>query len=595
MRVKSYELRVISFLVILLLTSCFSHLRAEYIDAEYSYQEINGVQEISSLETNTLTSKNIKGFFRLPLAETVLWDADNDQTDIYVYGTSTCDIVNDGTCDEDCNTGISQVSGIHRRYAEQFVCPCSTASQQFNITTLKSPSTYPLDLSKKYIKIYIKSTATAEEISFFDLIFFSGSSWYNANLTNKMFKNVTGEWLPIYLNRDNFSANGTPAWNNITNIRLGFTCSAKNKNIAIDAIVAVDEYPYSLLILEYDDGSNSHYSFLKDVLDKYQFPANLAVVPHGEVYGVGATGKLTLTQAKDLAKRGWDLLSHTNTHVQDITGELSPGANKFIGDVSAGIQEKELLRARKYFEFNGLGNGNRVVVFPGNGGTLETSSSMLPILRKYYSVAVGSSVNQQPGIFNPEFPYWENYGIYYNNNGVDPTSAMEAFADKLNATPGIGIIGFHSLATSTCGASGQPLCFTTHNAIIDYIATLSNIKVITWSQLLDLFYPIMGVTPLKSILGVPTSFTVDAAITLDASDSPATVYVDGSGGSYTITLPTVTGNEGRLSYTFKRIDNTPANTVTISPNIEGSARTLVNQYDKVTVISNTENATYYLD
>ena len=71
------------------------------------------------------------------------------------------------------------------------------------------------------------------------------------------------------------------------------------------------------------------------------------------------------------------------------------------------------------------------------------------------------------------------------------------------------------------------------------------------------------------------------------------VQVDGSGGAFTATLPTAVGVTGKV-YNIKRVDNTPANAVTIattsSQTIDGvTTRLLYTQYESVTLVSDGSN------
>ena len=90
---------------------------------------------------------------------------------------------------------------------------------------------------------------------------------------------------------------------------------------------------------------------------------------------------------------------------------------------------------------------------------------------------------------------------------------------------------------------------------------------------------------------VGTISTITQAYSILSTDD--VLLVDGSGGAFTVTLPSAVSNSGKV-YEIKRTDETPANTVTVgttsSQTIDGSTTTTLNtQYEVIKVVSNGTN------
>jgi hypothetical protein len=86
----------------------------------------------------------------------------------------------------------------------------------------------------------------------------------------------------------------------------------------------------------------------------------------------------------------------------------------------------------------------------------------------------------------------------------------------------------------------------------------------------------------------PALFTKTSSYTLLATDD--TILADGSGGAFTLTLPSPAGNAGKM-YFLKRIGSTPANLITISGDIDGVSGTTLTEIGEVLVIQS-DGTTY---
>lgn len=88
-----------------------------------------------------------------------------------------------------------------------------------------------------------------------------------------------------------------------------------------------------------------------------------------------------------------------------------------------------------------------------------------------------------------------------------------------------------------------------------------------------------GVTANDAISTKTTTYTV---LTTDRN-----VLLDATGGAFTVTLPSASGNSGLL-LRLQKIDSS-ANALTISPSLRGATRKLTTQYESVELISDGSN------
>ncbi|MDD3487973.1 MAG: polysaccharide deacetylase family protein [Candidatus Pacebacteria bacterium] len=78
--------------------------------------------------------------------------------------------------------------------------------------------------------------------------------------------------------------------------------------------VAEDSLPSSMITFAFDDGYFSTYEKAFPILEKYTFPATVFVISSV----IGEPGHMTAEQILELADKGWEIGSHTETH-SDLT------------------------------------------------------------------------------------------------------------------------------------------------------------------------------------------------------------------------------------------------------------------------------------
>lgn len=135
----------------------------------------------------------------------------------------------------------------------------------------------------------------------------------------------------------------TSAWSSGAAIRLKLLI---NKNAS--AASAVEDTARIVFIM--DDGWETQYTQGYAILEKYDYPGCIAVIPAA----VNTDGYMNYSELADLYIDGWDMLNHTNNH-ETLTG--------LTGDE----QKDQLVKAREWLQSHGLRRGSDIVVFPGGG------------------------------------------------------------------------------------------------------------------------------------------------------------------------------------------------------------------------------------
>lgn len=134
----------------------------------------------------------------------------------------------------------------------------------------------------------------------------------------------------------------------------------------------------------------------------------------------------------------------------------------------------------------------------------------------------------------------------------------------LNLTPTVNLTG--TATGDTYGILYSPTFTNTQGndfgVVVDNSTTLNGFGVAT------------PVSTLETLSFGTAIRTITGTTTADVTDH--TILADTTAGAYTLTLPAANTCEGRI-YIVKKISN-DANVLTISPSIDGSSRTITNQY-----------------
>ncbi len=142
--------------------------------------------------------------------------------------------------------------------------------------------------------------------------------------------------------------------------------------------------PQSIITFSFDDGYASVYEKALPILERYGYVGTVFVITSA----IGQSGYMTLEQLLNLAKRGWEIGSHTVSH-------------RYLTELSPSELEFELWVSKRHLE----GLGLTVVSFAPPGG--EYNQTTIEAVAKHYlcqRISWPDGLNDIP-LSNPEDRY----------------------------------------------------------------------------------------------------------------------------------------------------------------------------------------------
>src|SRR3990167_7940374 len=185
------------------------------------------------------------------------------------------------------------------------------------VVTRKSSISPAIDLTNKYLKVWVKvdNTANVQEFWFYASSNNFSSAWYswgiNDDITQMTNDATSGVWVPITLPFSEASITGSPNRAAINAIQW----RVKDKNsTAITAnwggMSALPEPTKGVVSITFDDAWLSQYDEARKKMDEYGFAGTAYIIPDN----IGAANFMTLQNLKDLQdKAGWDISAHHQT------------------------------------------------------------------------------------------------------------------------------------------------------------------------------------------------------------------------------------------------------------------------------------------
>lgn len=166
-----------------------------------------------------------------------------------------------------------------------------------------------------YIDIEVINLPDIEWIALFLLEDLSYANYYECNLMPLISE---GSNTLIINRRDFITGTGTPEWDSISTIKLGFKAKAgKNVEICIHEISTYDATP--MCSLWFDDGWKSVYTNAFPVMKSNEFAGTISVISSHVGYEAFCSQK----ELKTMYDAGWDMTNHTHSHANltEITTE----------------------------------------------------------------------------------------------------------------------------------------------------------------------------------------------------------------------------------------------------------------------------------
>jgi len=189
-------------------------------------------------------------------------------------------------------------------------------------------------------------------------------------------------WIPYY----KFTESGVSAWNvgneaiDITSILLKLRMQSDataDTVVSVGAITSLGK-PKAGVIFDFDDNADTQYSTGFSLFNKYEFPACINIVPDW----VGDANRMTLGQLQEVYEAGWDICSHSFSHV-------TMSSSTPVADV-----QRQLGLSKAWLHANGFLASSNAFVAPGsNLESVQTQGRN--VLLDYYQQGRGTTKGTQ--------------------------------------------------------------------------------------------------------------------------------------------------------------------------------------------------------
>lgn len=338
----------------------------------------------------------------------------------------------------------------------------------------------------------------------------------------------------------------------------------------------------------------SFYSLVAGVETAYSLPSTNILVLYREIFDQAT--RPTISSHPALAAKV-DVTSTIPDASPSVAGKVSTGTQSFAGDKTfeGSLTTESLL------------NGD-IEIDSTTSGTGTQSEPVTKLFHKYTSNTL-VSIASFPSMTTDTLIVITNdtgnaFDLIYSNVGAgdiitpdgtdmtieDGASVLLYYDTDSNRVRVIGGLGGPTISTPVSLANGG-----TNKSLV------ASAGAVTYSDSDSLELTSVGASGqvLKSNGSSAPNFQWADMVTASASTTYAilstdeVIKVNASGGSFTVTLPTAVGNNGK-KFTIKRMDQTLANAVTIattsSQTIDGATtRKLMTQYEEFTVVSDNSN------
>lgn len=308
------------------------------------------------------------------------------------------------------------------------------------------------------------------------LQFFAGSggfashyrwdAWTTGNETQAFALN--DEWVMFIFNFQDANVVGTPARNNITDMRVAMTAAAGQVlTMKVNAVALIADpapFPKGVISFAFDDGYLSQFTEVRRILDKYGYPATAYVVAEG--IGVDP-GLMTLAQMQQLQNaNGWEVAGHAQTWAaHNATGGLRA--------MSADALDLELRAHKRWLLDNGFRGADHFAYPQG-----RYNATVLNGVRRYFSSARGTFLR-----IKETWPPADPYRLRTRMLGTGITLAtVTGEVDKAYTNASWYIISGHKLAATA--ADGLTWAIADFQSLVDHIAGKGDMPVRTMGEVL---------------------------------------------------------------------------------------------------------------
>jgi peptidoglycan/xylan/chitin deacetylase (PgdA/CDA1 family) len=250
-------------------------------------------------------------------------------------------------------------------------------------------------------------------------------------------------WNRIVFNKDDFTENNSPDWNNpVIQIRIrALSLSGETVNLTVDDL-RIERYEKPKVVVSFDDGN------LTDYTEAFAYMETLGLKGTSFTPGdnVGLANQMTLAQLKELYAAGWDIGNHSYSHV-DLTS---------LTDAQV---KAEITTEANYLINNGMPRAAYMLAWPFSALNDATVESV-----REAGIIVGRTGT------NDISPHEIQEKLKLNRGTVSNTSSiadLTGYADNVIENGGVLVYNFHDIVNP---ADSLTDCLpATFKAVMDYL------------------------------------------------------------------------------------------------------------------------------
>ena len=261
------------------------------------------------------------------------------------------------------------------------------------------------------------------------------SSYYSARIS---WSHLRKGWNKIVVAKSRFSQTGDASWNSpMQRLKLIFRPYSSGQSISFDELrtdYAGGRAPKAQVIMTFDDGWDSVFTAAKPIMDANS-QKGVAFIPTDLT---GTPGYMTKDNLASLYRSGWDISSHTVSHVD-------------LNSVGISELDSQLSQSRAILESWGFNRSSKFIAYPMN----YYNDLVVNETKKYYSLARdGMSSLEQPHFYSTDsdLPYTIKASTVGNYTTV---AAAKEMIDYQIGQKGLLILVWHRLVEDKADASSK--------------------------------------------------------------------------------------------------------------------------------------------
>ncbi len=280
-------------------------------------------------------------------------------------------------------------------------------------------------------------------------------------------------WNPTIFSLSDFGSYGGETWNT-SKTTFGFEAVAVDD----ECTIYLDEVGYNYnqagkgtIFLTFDDGRDSVYDLAYPIMESYNLTGTSYVITDR----VGTSQYMTLEQLKELQAAGWNIGSHSQSHV-------------YLTTLNDSELDAQLKNSQSWLLANGFGKGAYTFAIPFG----SYDSNVLQHMAQYYVLGRSSDMS-----YCEPYPQIDIYShgdsqeltlrsFYATASTYNDTDRFNASIDSAAETNGMLVLMFHQFTENESAAEEYIMYTGDFEKICQYIESKgSAVQVLPMSEMID--------------------------------------------------------------------------------------------------------------